>query len=157
MQSIDIKVLTTDKNVEDWIPYRAHECDAGADLLAAERVTLAPQCSVLVKTGVAVDIPVGYVGLVFPRSGLASKRKLRLGNCVGVIDAGYQGEIMVSLYNDNADFIPPEVINIGNRISVYTSSGCGFIVSRITRFGDSFSDRYACSGRDISGRRSITC
>lgn len=117
MQSIDIKVLTTDKNVEDWIPYRAHECDAGADLLAAERVTLAPQCSVLVKTGVAVDIPVGYVGLVFPRSGLASKRKLRLGNCVGVIDAGYQGEIMVSLYNDNADFIPPEVINIGDRIA----------------------------------------
>jgi dUTP pyrophosphatase len=116
MESIDLKVITKDKNVEDWIPYRAHPVDAGADLLAAENVTIMSQCSVLIKTGVAVDIPPGYVGLVFSRSGMA-KRNMRLGNCVGVIDSGYQGEIMVYVYNDNADWLKPQTINVGDRIA----------------------------------------
>lgn len=117
METLDIKIITKEGSVEDWIPYRAHQVDAGGDLLAAETVTIMSQCSVMVRTGVAVDIPPGYVGLVFPRSGLASKRKLRLGNCVGVIDSGYQGEILVSIYNDNADWLQPQVVNVGDRIA----------------------------------------
>lgn len=117
MGSIDIKIVTKEGNVEDWIPHRAHEIDAGADLLAAETVTIMSQCSVAIKTGVAVDIPPGYVGLVFSRSGMATKRRLRLGNCVGVIDSGYQGEILVSVYNDNAEWLKEQVVNIGERIA----------------------------------------
>jgi dUTP pyrophosphatase len=118
VETLDIKIVTKEGNVEDWIPYRAHPIDAGADLLAAETVIINPQSSTSVRTGVAVDIPPGYVGLVFSRSGMATKRKLRLGNCVGVIDSGYQGEIIVSVYNDNQDQLPMvQVVNIGERIA----------------------------------------
>lgn len=115
MNQIDIKVLTDKKNIEDWIPYRAHDYDAGGDLMSAEDAVIYCQTGKLIGTGVAVDIPEGYVGLVFSRSGMA-KRYLRLGNCVGVIDHGYQGEIKVWLYNDGNEWTS-EVINVGDRIA----------------------------------------
>ena len=74
---------------------------AGADLYAVgdAPLTVAPGETVFIHTGLAVEIPEGYVGLVFARSGLACKRGLAPANKVGVIDADYRGEIMVALYN----------------------------------------------------------
>lgn len=78
---------------------------AGADLYAciSEPVTIAPGQTVLVKTGIAMAIPNGYVGLIFARSGLACKRDLAPANKVGVIDSDYRGEIMVALHNHGSE------------------------------------------------------
>ena len=74
---------------------------AGADLynLPGESATIAAGETVLIHTGIAMEIPAGYCGLIFARSGLATKRGLAPANKVGVIDADYRGEIMVSLHN----------------------------------------------------------
>ena len=81
------------------LPRHAKFGDAGLDLTARETVEIAPQGTVMVGTGVACEIPSGYVGLVFPRSGMASKRGVNLANNVGVVDSGYRGEIKLPLYN----------------------------------------------------------
>ena len=82
-------------------PAYATEYAAGADLynLKNEDVTLLPGETKLIHTGIALEIPEGYVGLIFARSGLATKRGLAPANKVGVIDSDYRGEIMVSLHN----------------------------------------------------------
>ena len=89
---------------------------AGADLYALPDgdVSVAPGETVLVHTGLALEIPVGYMGLVFARSGLASKRGLAPANKVGVIDADYRGEIMVALYNQSDK---TQVIASGERVA----------------------------------------
>ena len=76
---------------------------AGADLYACleEEISIAPRETVLIHTGIALQIPEGYVGLIYARSGLATKRGLAPANKVGVIDADYRGEIMVALYNQS--------------------------------------------------------
>lgn len=83
------------------IPTYGSEYAAGADLRAVldEPIIIKPNESVLIHTGIAVAIPAGYVGLVYARSGIACKRGLAPSNKVGVIDADYRGEIMVSLHN----------------------------------------------------------
>lgn len=83
------------------VPTYGSDLAAGADLRAVldAPVTIKPNESVLIHTGIAVAIPVGYVGLVYARSGTACKRGLAPSNKVGVIDADYRGEIMVSLHN----------------------------------------------------------
>ena len=83
------------------VPTYGSDLAAGADLRAVldAPVTIKPNESVLIHTGIAVAIPVGYVGLVYARSGIACKRGLAPSNKVGVIDADYRGEIMVSLHN----------------------------------------------------------
>lgn len=82
------------------LPKHAKPGDAGLDLTSREAVDLWPGGEALVSTGVSVEIPEGYVGLVFPRSGLASKHGVTLKNSVGVIDSGYRGEIKAMLVND---------------------------------------------------------
>ena len=72
---------------------------AGADLYATETAEIAPGEKTVVHTGIAMAIPAGYCGLVYARSGLATKRDLAPANMVGVIDADYRGEIMVCLRN----------------------------------------------------------
>ena len=74
---------------------------AGADLYCAEEnaVLIAPSQTAVIGTGVAVEIPDGYVGLVYARSGLATKSGLAPANKVGVIDSDYRGEVKVALYN----------------------------------------------------------
>ena len=83
------------------VPTYGTEYSAGADLYNMEgnTLTVAPYATVLVKTGLAVEIPEGYCGLIFARSGLATKRGLAPANKVGVIDADYRGECMVALHN----------------------------------------------------------
>ena len=86
-------------NENATVPTYGTEYSAGADLYSIETVTVAPHETKLVHTGIALEIPEGYAGLIFARSGLASKRGLAPANKVGVIDADYRGEIMVALHN----------------------------------------------------------
>jgi dUTP pyrophosphatase len=81
------------------LPTRAHEGDAGLDLYALEPCLLEPGQRAMVRTGVAVEIPAGYAGLVMPRSGLAARHGIALANAPGLIDAGYRGELKVLLLN----------------------------------------------------------
>ena len=100
---------------EARLPVYAHDGDAGADLASVEAVTLAPGQRAAVSTGIAVAIPVGYVGLVHPRSGLALRHGLALVNSPGTIDAGYRGEIKVLVVNLD----PTEAISLvpGDRVA----------------------------------------
>lgn len=83
------------------VPTYGTEYSAGADLynLSGEDITIAPHSTTLIHTGIAIEIPEGYCGLIFARSGLATKRSLAPANKVGVIDADYRGECMVALHN----------------------------------------------------------
>ncbi|MFT4043910.1 MAG: dUTP diphosphatase [Gordonia sp. (in: high G+C Gram-positive bacteria)] len=97
------------------IPTRAHPGDAGVDLCSTIDVELPPGHRQLVGTGIAIALPVGTVGLVHPRSGLAARAGLSIVNTPGTIDAGYRGEIKVCLINlDPAETI---VIARGDRIA----------------------------------------
>lgn len=87
------------KQLSNYMPAYAHTGDAGLDLRTTEDITLRAGQHKTVGTGIAVEIPDGCVGLLFPRSGLACKHGVALRNCVGVIDSGYRGEIKVTLTN----------------------------------------------------------
>jgi len=97
------------------MPERAHDGDAGVDLFSAEDVDLAPGERALVPTGIAVAVPHGMVGLIHPRSGLAARVGLSIVNSPGTVDAGYRGEIKVSLIN--LDPATPIAIRRGDRIA----------------------------------------
>ena len=108
------------------LPTRGTALAAGADLYAllpdgAERVTIPPQGKLAFPTGIAVEIPEGYVGLVFARSGIACKRQLAPANCVGVIDADYRGELTVFLQNNGA---APQTVENGERIAQLVITPC---------------------------------
>ena len=96
-------------------PAYAHPGDAGADLVAAEEVELAPGERALVRTGIAIALPDGYVGLVHPRSGLATRLGVTVLNAPGTVDAGYRGEILVNLVNH--DRVITAKISRGDRIA----------------------------------------
>ena len=83
------------------LPRHAKPGDAGLDLTSRNRVVIEPGETVMVHTGVAVEIPDGFCGLVLPRSGVASKRGLAPVNAPGLIDSGYRGEVLVPLHNYN--------------------------------------------------------
>ena len=83
-------------------PTYAHPGDAGADLVSAESLRLAPGQRALVGTGVSIALPDGYVAFVVPRSGLATKHGITIVNSPGTVDAGYRGEIKVTLLNTDA-------------------------------------------------------
>jgi dUTP pyrophosphatase len=97
------------------LPRAQHPGDAGLDLRAAVDAVVEPLARVMVATGVAVEIPDGHAGLVLPRSGLASRQGLTLANAPGLIDAGYRGELIVSLVN--LDPTEPVRIAVGDRIA----------------------------------------
>jgi dUTP pyrophosphatase len=96
-------------------PTYAHPGDAGADLLSAVDVTLAPGERRTVPTGVAIALPDGFAGFVHPRSGLAARHGLTVVNAPGTVDAGYRGEIQVTLLN--TDSSQSVVIKRGDRIA----------------------------------------
>jgi dUTP pyrophosphatase len=80
-------------------PEYAHPGDAGADLVAAEGLVIAPGDRATVSTGTAIALPDGYVAFVMPRSGLAARHGITILNAPGTIDAGYRGDIRVTLLN----------------------------------------------------------
>ncbi len=110
---VDIALRMLDPELP--VPGYAHEGDAGADLCAREDVTLAPGERMLVPTGVSIALPLGYVGLIHPRSGLATKHGLTVVNAPGTVDAGYRGELKVTLLN--TDVRTPIVLKRGDRIA----------------------------------------
>ena len=86
------------------IPTRGSEYAAGSDLYSAENdLYIEDRQTVMIGTGIAMEIPEGYVGLVYARSGLACKEGLAPANKVGVIDSDYRGEIKVALYNQSGE------------------------------------------------------
>jgi dUTP pyrophosphatase len=97
------------------MPTRAHDGDAGLDLHALEDASLAPGERAAIPTGIAVEIPDGYAGLVLPRSGLALRHGIALVNAPGLIDPGYRGELRVLLLN--TDRSQPFELSAGDRIA----------------------------------------
>lgn len=106
-----VEVLITASTVPEY----AHPGDAGADLHAAEAVVLAPGQRALIATGVSIALPDGYAAFVVPRSGLAAKHGITVVNSPGTVDAGYRGEIKVTLLNTDLD--EPFSIAVGDRIA----------------------------------------
>lgn len=96
---IPVKLLTDTAQS----PRRAHDGDAGADLVADEDVVIAPGGRALVGTGIALALERGTVGLVHPRSGLAHRHGVTVLNAPGTIDFGYVGEVKVNLFNAGTD------------------------------------------------------
>jgi len=97
------------------VPVYAHPGDAGADLVATEAVDLAPGARATVGTGVSIALPEGFAAFVVPRSGLASKHGITIVNSPGTVDAGYRGEIRVTLLN--TDSTVPYSVAVGDRIA----------------------------------------
>jgi len=97
------------------VPARAHPGDAGADLHAACDVELAPGERMVVPTGIALALPDGYAAFVHPRSGLAARHGVTMVNAPGTVDAGYRGEIRVTLIN--TDLREPVRLRRGDRIA----------------------------------------
>lgn len=98
METIKIKKL----NENAFIPTRGSEYAAGYDLYACidNEVTIHPHSTVKIPTGLAIELPTGYFGAIFARSGLATKEGVRPANCCGVCDEDYRGEYIVALHND---------------------------------------------------------
>ena len=106
------------------VPTKAHDTDACFDIYAdalsssdSGEICIFPHETVLIPTGFATNIPHGYWGAIFARSGLASKQGLRPANCIAVIDEPYTGEWKVPLHNDSEDI---RVIHHGDRIAQFT-------------------------------------
>lgn len=109
---INIKKL----NENAIIPTRGSEYAAGYDLYActSSSIVIMPHNTVKIGTGLAIELPHGYFGAIFARSGLATKQGLRPSNCVGVCDEDYRGEYVVALHNDTDE---PQTINPMERIA----------------------------------------
>ena len=111
--STSLAVVRLDRDLP--MPVRAHDGDAGVDLCSSIDLVLEPGRRALVPTGIAVAIPHGMVGLVHPRSGLATRVGLSIVNSPGTVDAGYRGEIKVTLINLDPD--EPITVRRGDRIA----------------------------------------
>ena len=118
-----MKVKFKKLNPDAVIPRRVHDTDAGLDLTATSR-TFNNDGTVTYGTGLAVEIPIGYVGYLFPRSSIC-RREIALTNSVGIIDAGYRGEIKAKFrptqaFDDGGychNKVVPSVYNVGDRIA----------------------------------------
>lgn len=98
------------------VPTYGSKYSAGADLYACleSDVTVAPHETVMIPTGLAMELPVGYAGLIYARSGLASKKGLAPANKVGVVDSDYRGEVKVALHNHSGQ---AQTVSNGERIA----------------------------------------
>ncbi|MCD8286968.1 MAG: dUTP diphosphatase [Clostridia bacterium] len=114
MMKVAIKKLSDNATV----PTYGSEFAAGADLYSAagEAVTIPPHETRVIPTGIAVELPVGYAGLIYARSGLATKRGLAPANKVGVVDCDYRGEVKVALHNHSN---VTQTIAAGERIAQF--------------------------------------
>jgi dUTP pyrophosphatase len=108
-ESVDVPILAA------RAPAYAHPGDAGADLCAAEAVTLGPGQRGTVGTGTSVAVPDGFAAFVVPRSGLAARHGITIVNSPGTVDAGYRGEIRVTMLNTDAS--TPYSVVVGDRIA----------------------------------------
>ena len=112
-QPVEVLIKRLDTGLP--LPAQAHPGDAGVDLFATVDVTLAPGERVVVPTGVAIALPDGYAAFIHPRSGLAVRHGVTVVNAPGTVDAGYRGEIKVTLLN--TDLRQPVRFGRGDRIA----------------------------------------
>lgn len=112
---MDLEVQVSRLDPDAVIPTYAHHGDAGADLSSNEDVEIAPGQRYAVSTGIAIALPVGFVALLHPRSGLALKHGIGMVNAPGTVDAGYRGEIKVLLINH--DPVNSFTVTKGDRIA----------------------------------------
>lgn len=112
-EPVEVLLVMTDDELPE--PRYAHPGDAGADLVTAVDVVLPPHGRATVPTGVRIALPDGYAAFVHPRSGLAARHGLTVVNAPGTIDAGYRGEIRVTLLNTDAE--RPVELRRGDRIA----------------------------------------
>jgi dUTP diphosphatase len=110
-----IELPVTRLRADAVLPTRAYDGDAGLDLAACDRITLAPGGRAVVGTGLAVAIPEGYAGFVQPRSGLAARHGISVANAPGLVDSGYRGELRVVLLNTDREH--PFEVEPGMRIA----------------------------------------
>ena len=98
------------------IPTRGSKFSAGYDLYAAtdHDIQIPPHSTAMIGTGLAMELPVGWFGAIFARSGIATKRGLRPANCIGVCDCDYLGEYIVALHNDTTE---TKTVQAGERIA----------------------------------------
>jgi dUTP pyrophosphatase len=108
--SVEVLIVAED----GFLPIYSNPGDAGADLKSTETLVIPARGRALVKTGVKIALPNGYVALVHPRSGLAAKHGITVLNTPGTVDAGYRGEVMVTLYNSSDEDFS---VNRGDRIA----------------------------------------
>ena len=101
MSDVDVLIQRLDPGVP--LPSRAHPGDAGLDLVTTHDATVLPGQRVLLPTGIAIALPAGYLAAIVPRSGLAVRHGLSIVNAPGIVDAGYRGEIKVTLLNTDPD------------------------------------------------------
>jgi len=141
----DLEVLVQRLDPELPLPSYAHPGDAGADLVTAVDLELAPGERALVPTGVALALPEGYAGFVHPRSGLAARCGLTIVNAPGTIDAGYRGEVQVNLVN--LDPARPVRLARGDRIAQ-------LVVQRVQRAAFRAADALPGSARGSGGHGS---
>lgn len=108
-ESVDVPIIAPE------LPEYAHPGDAGADLVSTQAVRLEPGERALIGTGVRIALPDGFVAFVVPRSGLAAKHGITVVNAPGTVDAGYRGEIRVSLLNTDRNTAYD--VAVGDRIA----------------------------------------
>jgi dUTP pyrophosphatase len=108
-ETVDVPIIAP------GLPAYAHPGDAGADLTSTEALRLEPGQRALVGTGVRIALPDGHVAFVVPRSGLATKHGITIVNTPGTVDAGYRGELKVTLLN--TDPTEPYDVAVGDRIA----------------------------------------
>lgn len=109
-----MKIPVVRRDSTNQLPTFAHPGDAGADLVAAEALTIEPGHRALVSTGLSMAIPEGHGGFILPRSGLAVRTGVTVLNAPGLIDAGYRGEVKVALINHGEE---PFEVRVGDRIA----------------------------------------
>ena len=143
VSSVSVPVRQLDPDLP--LPTYSHPGDAGADLYAASAVEIPPGGRAVVPTGVAIELPEGYVGLVHPRSGLAAKLGVTVLNAPGTVDSGYRGEIMVILVNHDVDATAH--ISRGDRIAQ-------LVVQRVERADFQVVDELPESRRGAGGHGS---
>lgn len=114
MEAIQVKILREGAKLPTYGSVEA----AGADLYACltEKVTIAPNTTAFIPTGIALEVPVGCAGLIYARSGMACKRGLAPANKVGVVDSDYRGEILVALHNHGSEV---QSVENGERVAQF--------------------------------------
>ena len=121
-----MKIKVKKLNENAILPTYGSTSAAGADLynLPGEDVVIPPHKTVLIHTGLAMELPEGYAGFIFARSGLATKEGLRPANCVGVVDSDYRGENQVPLHNDTDT---EKTVHHGDRIAQMVILPCPMV------------------------------
>ena len=137
-------------NEKASLPVYSSKSAAGADLCALldEPIVIASGETVFIKTGIALEIPEGYVGLIYARSGLACKRSVAPANKVGVIDSDYRGEIMVALFNHGKD---AQTIEPGERVAQLVITP--YLTAEFSEAEDISETKRASGGFGSTGRK----